>query len=220
MNQKQHVIFLCALLLICIALFTYLIIPKDLLKFKPIYSDNPKKWIDTKGPVKEINIEKATAGAGEIDELGLQYENKENDVTIAFTYSGFYKGNFFTGEFTDENGNALIKITNDMKPNDGIVEGFVIEKIKDGKPIAYIFLDEDWKQIIGKTYIRYGAHFEHVRIFRYEEASKGIYVDSFEDDKTRFDEDFTMRSGGISVGDVTDEKVANRNPDITTIIFR
>ncbi len=219
MPQKFHTIFLLILLLILVGLFVILVIPKDAIKFKPIYSDNPKKWIDTKGPVKEINIEKATAGAGEIDVIGLQYDDSESGVVTAFVHSGFYHGVYFDEQFVDEEGKILMKITNDMKPNDGVIEGFVIEKIKDGKPIAYVFLDEDWKKKVGKTYIRYGSSFEHEKIFVFNEASKGIYYDFFEDDATRFADDYTVHIGGIIVGDISQEKIDARDKDVTLIKF-
>ena len=215
MAKKHHLIFLVLLLIISVVLLIYINLPKE--EKEKIYSDDPKKWIDTKGNVRIIDVEEATAGAGYIDSQGQQYNDK--DISTAFKLSGFYKGNFFEESYADENGKVLMKIAKDMKPFDNIIEGFIIEKIKDGKPVVNVFLDEDWKKTIGATSIRFGRNFEKRKTFEFKSIASGIYMDEFEDDSSRFLEDYSIHFGGIIAGDVSDEKINNGDTDITLIKF-
>lgn len=214
MATKHHLIFLVILLIISVMLFVYLNIPQ---KEGKRYSDNPKAWVESKGNIKVIDVESATSGAGSLDFFGEQYNDK--NITTAFRYSGFYHGKYFEEEFIDEDSKVKMRINNGMKPNDGIIEGFIIEKIKDGKPIVYVFVDEDWKKKLGRTYIRHGMNFEHNKIFTYKQISDGVYMDTFEDAPERFMEDYTIHFGGVIVGDVSKEKVDNGDEDITLMKF-
>ncbi|MEK6808949.1 MAG: hypothetical protein AABY14_04640, partial [Nanoarchaeota archaeon] len=159
----------------------------------------------------------ATKGSSYIDDLGLQYNDKE--ISTAFTYNGFYNGEYFDREFINGDGKILMRISKDMKPNDGVIDGFIIEKILDKKPFVYVFVDEDWKKSLGRTYIWYGKNYEHKKIFSFKEISEGIYMDSFEDDSERFLEQYTIHFGGIIVGDISEEKIKNKDTDITLIKF-
>ena len=213
MVEKHNIIFFTVLLVLGILLVVYINLPKESVSQVKKYSDNPRKWIESNGNVMSIDIESATANAGYLDSIGLQYNDRE--ISTAFRYSGFYKGNYFDDSYSDENGKVLMRISKDMNPNDGVIEGFIIERIKDGNPIVYAFVDEDWKKNIGRTYIRYGRSFEKKKIFAFNEISNGIYMDSFEDSASRFIEDYSLHLGGVIIGDVSDEKIDNGDTDIT-----
>ena len=184
---------------------------------KPTYSDDPATWIEEKGAIREISVDKITKGASYHSSLGQQYD--DGTISTAFDYEGFYKGSYFRREYKDEDGNLLMRITPEMSPTNGIIEGFIVEKIEDNKPIAYIFLDEDWKQKVGTTYIFWGATFQNERIYDFKEVSKGVYMEQIEDDSSRFTRNYKLNHGGIIVGDITPEKKAIEDPNVTAIKF-
>ena len=170
-----------------------------------------------KGKVKEINIEQITSGASFVDALGQQYDDGE--ISTVFGYSGFYRGVYFDSEYVGDDGNVKMRITNKMNPSDGVIEGFAVAKIEDNKPIVQIFLDEDWKRLVGDTYIWSGVGYKKYQEFDFNEVSNGIYSDSIEDDPGRYLESYSIHLGGIIIGDVSKDKVEKRNEDITIIKF-
>lgn len=212
MGKKHNLILLFGILIIVSLLLIYIINSKYSVKK---YSDNPKNWVEKRGSIKSIDIEEVTGGGGYIDTIGQQYNDDE--ISTAFKYSGFYMGEYFDAVYYNPEGKILMRITKDMKPYDNVIEGFIIERIKNKKPIVYVFLDEDWKNKIGRTYIRYGISFEKKGLFTFREIEKGIYMDSFEDDTRRFLNNYTVHLGGIIVGDVSDEKIENEDSNITLI---
>lgn len=177
-----------------------------------IYSDDPKTWVEEKDGVKKINIDKVTRGEGYVDFNGLQLRHEE--IETVFDYEGFYKGDYFRREYVDENGKILMKVTPDIKPNDGIIEGFMIEKFENNELVVYIFLDEDWKRNIGNTNIFWGKSYEFDKEFSFNLISEGIYMDKIIDVKERFSDDLRMHFGAVIVGDLA------RDDDVNATLIR
>ena len=79
-----------------------------------------------------------------------------------------------------------------MDPEDGVIEGFMIEKIENDKPLVYIFLDEDWKKQVKDTKILWGNSWAFNKSFEFKSIEKGIYLEVIEDDRSRFSKDYGM----------------------------
>jgi len=188
--------------LILISAIIILNIPKQIK-----YSDDPKTWIETKAAgIKEVSVDKVTKGKSFIDPLGQQY--RSDKIITVFDYEGFYKGRYFKSEYIEEN-KILMRISQTMNANDGIIEGFIVEEIKEGIPVAYIFLDEDWKELVGPTNIFWGAELQNEQPFSYTQVDNGIYMNTINDDQARFSEDYRFHYGSIIVGDLTRENQVN-----------
>jgi hypothetical protein len=155
-----------------------------------------------------LNIDFITNGSSFIDSQGQQI--RLEDISTVFTIEGYYKGNYFKKEFSDEEGNVLMKIDTSMTPGDGIIEGFILEKIENDVPIVYIFLDEDWKEKVGATNIYWGNLWAFNKSFDFKSIQEGIYMEKIEDDRSRFSDDYKIRFYGIIVGDLTLEDNENK----------
>lgn len=197
MNKKVVIIGVILLLIILIGVY--------LLAKPPAkeYSDNPADWVE-KG---EVDVDLATKGKGYINPIGQQY--RDGEISTVFEIESYYKGDYFSEEFI-ENGRVKMRITNDMNPNDGVIEGFMTEKKEDGKWIVDIFVDEDWKRNIGKTNILWGVQYKQEKTFLFNKISSGIYHDQIIDDENRFDENVRIRTFGVIVGDLTKEDTSGK----------
>ena len=169
------------------------------------YSDNPADWVKQ----GKIDVEQATKGTGYINEIGQQYRDLE--TSTVFETEGYYKGNQFFDEATVD-GKTKMRITTDMKPNDGVIEGFMTERKdeKTDKWIVDIFVDEDWKKQVGQTNIYWGIMYVQEKQFVYNEISPGIYYDQIIDDSDRLLENARIRTYGIIVGDITKENTKGK----------
>lgn len=204
MERKRFFMIWISLLVIVILVLIIINIPKK------ENIDNPKTWVKTKGFEKEIDVEKATQGQSYFNrDAGQQY--KTETIGTAFDLEGWYKGNYFKREYI-ENNRIIMRINNEMKPNDGIIEGFVMEKIENNVPYIYVFLDEDWKNNVENTYVYWGEFYENKKEFDFSSPlSSGIYMNMVKDDETRFQNDYGLHLGGVYVGDL-------REDDRSTII--
>tara|TARA_Y100000310_G_C20679711_1_gene815174 strand:+ start:1116 stop:1736 length:621 start_codon:yes stop_codon:yes gene_type:complete len=176
---------------------------------KPVsreYSPDPATWIESNGGVSSIDVSRATRGKGYLDTNGLQYETDE--IGTVFTLEGWYGGEYFKNEYVDENGRVLMRITEHMKPGDGIPEGFILEKIENNKPTIHIFLDNDWRKKIAKTAIYWGVAYENEEPFDFSEDIRGIYHNTVEDDAERFQNNFNLHSGGVWVGNLKEDETS------------
>src|SRR3989344_4720161 len=88
---------------------------------EPYYTNNPAKWIDEVYETKIVNVGKVTVGKGEITRIGISYQD------TVFEFSGIYKGKEFTTQHK-ENEEIKIRITNELIPGDGILDGIIIER--------------------------------------------------------------------------------------------
>lgn len=199
--KKFFIIWISLIVVIALAL-VIINIPK-----KGVYTKDAEKWIETKGTEKKIIVEEITEGTGFVDDMGQQL--RVGTIETVFDYEGFYKGNHFKREYV-ENNRIIMRINPSMNPNDGIIEGFIVEKIEDDKPVVYIFVDEDWKKNMPLTNIFWGRNFEFEKAFTFTQVSNGIYMNKIEDDISRFSEDYKVHAGGIVVGDITREDDVNK----------
>ena len=196
-------LMLILLLVVIIAVVIALILAIRKPKIEP-YSDNPKTWVNDKGGgIKEVSVDEVTKGDSYVDAGGNQ-QVITADIGTVFTSEGWYKGRYFSNNY-EEDGKTLMKIGSDMNPNDGIIEGIIVEKFENGKPFAYIFLDNDWKNRVFNTTVFWGKLYEHEKTFVFNEISPGVYMDKIEDDMSRFENDFSIHKGGIYVGDLRSE---------------
>lgn len=204
MNKKRRWLVILLIITILIILVNYyLSLPKNI-----VFSDNPKDWIEKEGDVNELNIDQISKGKSHSDNLGQQFKDYEKKIRTSFKQEGFYKGKYFTNVYS-ENNKELMKITNKINPNDGVIDGYILEIIED-KPIVYIFLDQDWKEKIGETNIFWGINFANEKKFDFKEISKGIYMDKIIDDVNRFSNNFTIHTWGVIVGDITRDNDFNK----------
>jgi len=180
------------------------------------YSDNPKTWVEDKASgVKEINVEKVTKGKGYFNDINQQYD--DGDIVTVFGYDGIYDGEFFENDYLDQNGKLLLEITPDLNPNDGIMQGIIVESVEDGIFIVNIFLDEDWRKNFGNDInILWGKTYQNKEIFKFNSISDGIYMNEIIDDADRFTENYDL--GGIIVGNIDQEDIKTGNTEGVTII--
>ena len=214
MNKKVVIGIIIILLLVITA---YCVLrPKEI-----VYSDNPRDWIDeTPNETIEVNFEQVTKGAGEFNDINEEYTDAL--IETVFGYDGIYEGESFKNKYYDpQTEKVIMEITKDMKPNDGILQGVIAERIDNGNPVAFIFLDEDWKNKLGKTVnIVWGAEYQNTKKFEYVSIKEGIYMNQIADDKNRFNEFFdNVHQGGIVVGDVSINDVKEGNTDGKTIMM-
>ncbi|MBW2973346.1 hypothetical protein KY346_03055 [Candidatus Woesearchaeota archaeon] len=170
---------------------------------KPYSPEEPETWVED----STIDIDKATGRRMFMDSMGLQY--RDTEISTVFELEGYYKGQQFTNQFV-EDGEVKIRITTEMTPDDGIMEGFMTEKREDGQWIVDIFLDEDWKEQMNFTNIQWGVMYTKMRPFEFKEIDSGMYHDQIIDDAERFSDDARIRTFGILVGDVTKEHAPGR----------
>lgn len=208
MNKKVAIIGTLALIILIITIYLIATPAKD----------KPEEWIETKPDgVQEINVSKVTRGAGFTNAEGLQYD--DGKVLTAFGYDGMYNGNYFPSQtYFDEIGEPKLRITTDLNPNNGIPEGWIAEYIQGKDVIAYIFVDEDWKNQISNTNIIWGSELQFIKKFVYNPISTGVYMDSIVDDPERFHNDYTKRDGGIVVGNANSENAMFDDWEGTTVI--
>jgi len=213
MNKKVVIGAIIILLLIIIAYCA--LRPKEM-----VYSDNPEDWIDEKpNDTMEVNFEQVTKGAGTFNEINEQY--KYALIDAVFGFDGIYEGEFFKNKYYGPNGSILMEITKDLVLNDGILQGVIAERIDDAQPIAFIFLDEDWKDKFGNSVnIVWGATYQNSMPFEYVPVANGIYMTPILDDPGRFP--FTYNDahlGGIVVGNVNANDIKEGKTDGKTIIM-
>ncbi len=189
-------------LLVVVILVGVLLVRRNVVtrEVEPYYSEDPKTWVDDKGKGRiEVNVDKVTLGEGFITDNGEQYETA--DIETVFDYDGWYKGNYFKRAYY-EGGKKVMSINPEMKPDDGIIEGFVLERFEDDIPYLYIFLDEDWKNEIPDTKVHWGYRFQNKVDYIFDnQISNGVYMVKIEDEMARFENNAPLRMGGVYVGD-------------------
>ncbi len=211
-GEQKKVLLLVAIVVFTLGSFiVYKFFPS-----KDEYSDDPRDWIISNGNIKEVDIEEATKGTSYLDYIGQQINQPQ--IRTAFGHDGIYKGVYFKDEYVDDDENVLIRFTSELNPNNNVIEGFIIERIIDDNPVAFIFVDKDWKQQMKKTNIFWGADYENYKEFDFEEISNGIYYTKINDDKSRFSNNYMESKGGIIVGDISESEVLAEEVDDAIII--
>ena len=154
-----------------------------------------------------IPVENVTDNKGYTDNTGdIQY--MQGSTWTSFHLAGIYKGERFSKAYyvRNENGEfeVLMAIGSDLNPNDGVIQGYIVENFENNTPYAYIYLDEDWRKKIGDTNIIWGKDFDRIKAFEWTKVGDGVYMNRIEDDMARFAAgDINTRESGIFVGDVT-----------------
>ncbi len=170
-----------------------------------VWSENPEDWVKKDGKVMTIDVIEATKGKSRMDFNGQQYETET--IGTVFETEGWYNGNYFKTEYV-ENGRPVMRINQDMVPGDGIIEGFVVERLEP-EPFLYVFLDEDWKQALPNTMVYWGKRRQLERAFDFgQEVSSGIYMNKLADDPSRFENNFATHHGGAWIGYLADDKTS------------
>ncbi len=196
MVNKKVVILVILVVIMIIVIGILTTLPK-----KTTYSKNPQDWVETKINIRIIDVEQVTEGRGYFNTNNQQY--KFLSINTAFGYDGIYKGELFKNQYLDYSDIVRIEITPNLIPNDGILQGLIVEKFEDEKLVAYIFLDEDWKKQFGDSInIAWGSEYQNFKKFEFQQISIGVYMDKVEDDLDRFSEDFNIHQGGVMVGDI------------------
>ena len=197
------------IVLVLVGVFLYINYSKEDLS-------KPENWVEDKTDgIKEINLEKVTGGNAY--SLGTGEQFNDGIISTVFIHEGWYNGEYFTNEYKKD-ATVILRVNQEMNPNDGIIEAYIAEDIKEGRIFAYVFVDEDWKEAIGDdTNILWGSNHQNIKEFVFNEISKGIYMDQIEDDRSRFNEDFSESKGGVSVGSLTLKNVEEEN--ISNVIF-
>ncbi len=180
------------------------------------YSEEPADWIEINQDVVTVNVTEATEGASYIDEAGGQQWH-DGFIDTVFGFDALYSGHYFN-EYYIEGNQVLMRIGPNLEPGNGVVEATMFEKIEDNKVTTYIFLDQDWKDLVGQTNIVWGQDYEYFREFVFSEMSKGIYMDKVEDSRARFSEDFYRHEGGVTVGNFTKKHIEDAITEGLTVV--
>ncbi|MBN2421877.1 hypothetical protein JXB41_01505 [Candidatus Woesearchaeota archaeon] len=230
MNRKKikKIIFI-ALIVLLIIIATIFILFFVSVKNKPpqtniYFTLEPESWIkeNTRTNTTDyyIDIKKATRDLAYYD--GTKQELLYYGKRITFFSHGVYKGIPFQEAYvdpvfynysglisTDEQRTLIrkyIKITNtnNMDPNDGVSNGFILAKIENMSIVFYIFVDEDWKNNLEFTNIVWGNDLQDTsslnsKPFDFNSKKNGIYIDKVDYDIDWFKE---HTNGGIVVGEI------------------
>ena len=102
-----------------------------------------------------------------------------------------------------------MRIHQNMNPNDGIIEGFILRKLENNELVFYIFVDEDWKTSLNYTNILWTNDFSqdvNVRKMDFSNSEKGIYIDKVEGNFEWFKQNTNV---GIYVGEINKDIIKN-----------
>lgn len=209
--------------------------------------DDTTAWVKVKDGVSYINIPKVSKGQASDHENRAVYWSV-GGTTTAFFYKGIYEGDFFEREYVwrkdqpkvtknssgeersrlrdyldkyPKGGPVLMRIGPNMNQNDGVIEGFAVERLSDGRREILIFLDEDWKTKLPNTNIVTGRSSEYEAPFSFKSIGGGIFMDAIEDDPKRLSRDYMERYWGIGVGNITSEKARKGDmKDVKSLLFQ
>ncbi len=178
-------------------------------------------WIHQQGDTSTVNIGKIVGGYGSYNHTyqSLVLIPLSVDRQDAFDYSCYYDGWLYYGRKLNIKYTEHIEVTRNLIPNDGILQGIIVERFEDGKPFAYIFLDEDWRKEFGDDiHIAWGDDFQNFRLFKFNQIAQGVYMDKVEDTIERVDAgefippNVTIpRPGGIIVGNIQHKAIKDDN---------
>ena len=152
-----------------------------------------------------IPVEKMSDDDAYVDSTGDIQFVKDGDTSV-FTLDGMYKGKWFTKAYFEElkpdEYKIYMGIGSNMMPGDGIIQGYIAEIFENETPYVYIYLDEDWRKLVGETHIIWGKEYQFIQKFEWTKVGTGIYMNKIKDDIERFStDDPDKRESGIFVGD-------------------
>ncbi|MBU0980253.1 MAG: hypothetical protein KJ709_05575 [Nanoarchaeota archaeon] len=189
--QKHHqmVFAFFAVLIAAIVILMVLILrgePELVSPMDPFVSDYPPDWIERQGNVQHINVSEATQLRGDVRGGHQRYFEPSGDMTV-LVFAGAYQGNFFNNIYKQDE-SVLFRIHNEPIPNDGIPEFFAVYTRKEGKPMLYMFVDDDWKLRSGsQLYVVWGSDLRdsaglHEKTFDFSLQQNGVYIDYLDED--------------------------------------
>ncbi len=209
----------------------------------PYYTEEPKTWITNEENYEitdktSLDVEKMTKGDSNIDKTHQRYV-VEGDIK-SFYYYAYYKGNPFKTEYLnpifynvsygksiDETKKlrmqyTLMRISPEMQPKDGIIEGIIVARKENEKFVFYTFLDEDWKDKIEFTNIIWGDDLNNkeklnIKSFDFSNKEKGVYIDKLENDVDWYD--LYPKKGGIVIGEITIDEVVEDKIENKTFMY-
>ncbi|MEM4253845.1 MAG: hypothetical protein QXR48_00445 [Candidatus Woesearchaeota archaeon] len=194
--KKLLAVVLALLIVILIILgIRWVMMPK-----RHVYSNNPADWLSPVPGGVSVDVKEATRGKGKYNDVNEQVLIPGMGFT-AFAYEGIYKGNFFGTKYFDENGKLMMEVTPILNPNDGILQGFMVERSMNGVLETHIFIDEDWRRAVGNDLrIVWGSDYSKSRPFVFNQVRQGVYHDFVQDDSSRLGSDGSL--GGVQVGNI------------------
>ncbi|MCK5474628.1 MAG: hypothetical protein KAI53_04425 [Candidatus Aenigmarchaeota archaeon] len=210
-KKKIGLVVLSAVFLI-IVLFLIFSSPKEVSNI-PVIAN--KYAVQLEDEQFYIPVDNLTEDKGYVGNTGdIQYMH--GSTWTSFHISGIYRGEQFSKAYyvRDENGDydVLMAIGSGLNPNDGIIQGYIVENFENNTPYAYIYLDEDWRKKVGDTNIIWGKDLDRIKAFEWTKIGNGVYMNRIEDDTARFAADnINIREGGIFVGDITIEDTKEDN---------
>ncbi len=252
-NKKTVNFVILFLVVILMGVVVYLIMefvekPEPLLPGEKVFfSEEPENWVyDNPSTLDEdVKIDVFMATEGKTRLAKSQQDYFINGDITSFFYQGMFKGNHFKSEYLPKDFSnitkglaisekremaddlALMQITNEFDPDDGIINGFILGKEEDGKVVFYIFVDNDWKSELEFTNIIWGNNFRDIeslneRSFDFSKLEGGVYIDKLETDVDWYKED--VIKGGIVVGEVDEESfiklMRNEQQNMTYMMVR
>ena len=205
--------------------------------------ENPLEWVEEpKEGIVSIDINDVTDYHARMDIDSEQYF-RDDGTPYGFFYKGWFKGEPFKREFAPQDYYAWeqehindsidvrtakkkemikMKITENPKPNDGIIEGIILAREENSNFVFYIFLDEDWKNMYPDTNIIWGEDLSHdrtlhIKDFDFSQEKNGVYVDKIDSDLGWFNSE--TQNGGILVGNINMEDASNKVIENKTIML-
>ncbi|MCF7861142.1 hypothetical protein K9M79_02765 [Candidatus Woesearchaeota archaeon] len=213
--MKRALIVVATLLVLTTVIYFIFFQPKEQVEL-PEYPQDPQGWIHDAQMVKKIDIDYVTKGKSYEDRLGQQV--KTNNISTVFNMRGYYLGNKFYKNYTSD-GQTYIRVSPNMIPSDGIIEGYVIFDVINDTPAYRIFVDEDWKKRVQPTNIWWGFGHGNQKEFEFNEVKRGIYMDTVYDNPSSFSDDYKVHYYKLFIGDMTEEKIAASNDKLTFVIM-
>ncbi|MEM4247461.1 MAG: hypothetical protein QXF14_04020 [Candidatus Woesearchaeota archaeon] len=202
MSKKVAVaIILIAAIIIVLALVLLLTRPKP-----AVFSDDPKDWVVSEGRNRTVDVVIATKGDSHMDANGQQYDTAT--IGTVFASQGWYRGVQFRNSYA-QNGKTLMRVGPSMIPNDGVLDGFIMEKLGQDGPKLYVFLDEDWKKSFPRAAVYWGKNYQFDTPFDFTKSvADGIYLNIVPDDPERFENNYAIHLGGAWAGDLRDDETS------------
>ncbi len=184
-------------------------------------SENPTDWIKTEEGNSVIDVEAATLQSQVPYSQQQRYITPEGEITAIF-YDGRYKGQPFTGTYIEDD-KILMRIFPDMKPNDGIIEGYAFLREENSKFVLYLFIDDDWrKSSRNQIFISWGEDIKVKQTFKSKQfefgtGANGIFLDKLEGI------DFLVEQnpvrGRVFLGEITLADIRDKNYNNTFIMI-
>lgn len=169
--NRKRIMIAATLLLLAVALFGYILLaPK--VQYADIFSQ-PTIANNSKAPGYVIT--QATFDTHAYSDFHGDIVYEDDEYVHVFDHQGYYKGNYFRDAYVDEKGDIKMRVSANITPNDGVVESFLIVKISGDDVIAKIYIDSDWKQLIGDPLVLYGFGFVNQTKFDGTEVKPGLF---------------------------------------------